>query len=420
MPKKLIEKICKTLYVRVKDDDFLQNSKKKLQDFTRNRKLSFSDNVILILNKTGKGLRSGIRAFLETMKKETESYSVQAFSKGRMRIKYEAFIELFRITVDMFYQEADYKKFNGYRVTAIDGMKADLPYHEDTLREFGCQKSNNDQIQALSSCLYDVLNHIIIDAEIAPCNAFEGDLARQHIDHLASISTSKELIIFDRGYPSAALIDFIQSKGLKYLFRYNKTFLIGAKDKITSDDCVISYCFKKSGITLKMRVITITLPDGKQENLVTNIFDEFTKTDFEELYHMRWRIETNYNDIKNKLEVENFSGVTPLAIKQDFFATMILKNLAAVMIYSNQEEVNAAHNSSGNIYHYKSNVNTVVSLLKTDLIYMLTLESKSKRRKLWKKITFVIVHSVVPIRPNRSFPRFTKHPTTIFYQNHRS
>ena len=56
----------------------------------------------MVLNKTGKGIRSGIRAFMDTMKEESESYSNQAFSKGKMRIKFEAFREIFRMAVDEF------------------------------------------------------------------------------------------------------------------------------------------------------------------------------------------------------------------------------------------------------------------------------------------------------------------------------
>ena len=40
----------------------------KSTDFTRHRKISFPDTVIMVLNKTGKGIRSGIRAFMDTMK----------------------------------------------------------------------------------------------------------------------------------------------------------------------------------------------------------------------------------------------------------------------------------------------------------------------------------------------------------------
>ena len=419
--KKLVGKFCEKVYDRIQDNKFLENSKMRKQDFTRKRKMGFADTIIVVLNKTGKSLHSGIRVFMKTMKVESESYSNQAFSKGRMRVKFEAFRELFQMTVDEFYKEFKVKKYKGYRVSAVDGTKINLPYNEDSVKEFGIQESTNDQIQALGSCLYDVLNEMIIDAVIASHDESEGNLAKQHLDYLLSISHNKELILFDRGYPSADLISFIESKKFYYLMRCNKTFISGMKEQITSDDCVISYRFKKKKITVKIRIITVVLSTGNKETLITNIFDKsFTVEDFAQLYHMRLEIETNYDDIKNKLEIENFSGTTPLAIKQDFFATMFLRNLASMMIFENEEEINNLHNSSNNLYQYKANVNTVVSILKTDLIEMLIVDSDFKRRKLWRKITKEISHSVIPIRPNRSFERKKKHLCEKYPQNQKS
>ena len=120
MSRKIIENVVKYLYTTIMSAEFANNFKFRPQDFTRNRKLSFADNVILILNKTGKGLRTGIRTFLKTMKPNVENYSVQAFSKGRMRIRFEAFVELLRMTVKMFYYGGNFNRFKGFRVTAID------------------------------------------------------------------------------------------------------------------------------------------------------------------------------------------------------------------------------------------------------------------------------------------------------------
>ena len=53
----------------------------------------------------------------------------------------------------------------------------------------------------------------MIDSTLGPFDASELDFAKDHIEYLASISHDKELIIFDRGYPSAKLIDTIE----KYL-----------------------------------------------------------------------------------------------------------------------------------------------------------------------------------------------------------
>ena len=77
----------------------------------------------------------------------------------------------------MFYKDGKFKRFKGYRVTAIDGTKYNLPNSVEMKDVYGFQNSTNDQPQALGSCLYDVLNGIIIDALIQPFNASERDAA---------------------------------------------------------------------------------------------------------------------------------------------------------------------------------------------------------------------------------------------------
>lgn len=417
----VVEKFCKMVYNILNNKNFIEGAKMRKEDFTRNRKHGFSDTVIMVLNKTGKSLLTGIYAFMKSIKEESENYSKQAFSKGRMRIKYEAFLELLRMSVKEFYKEFSPKTFKGYRVSAVDGTKLNLPYNEQSIEEFGIQEGTNDQIQALSSCLYDVQNELIIDAVIEPYDSSELNLAQHHLDFLSSIPNDKELIIFDRGYASSEFIRNIESKGFYYLIRCSSSFADCFKNEVTSDDCIITHKFQNTKIEIKTRYIKLILPNGTTEILITNIFDQdFSISDFKELYHKRWEIETNYDDIKNKLEIENFSGTSPLAVRQDFFATMFLRNLASMMIFENAAEIDRLHNSSDNKYLYKANVNNVVSILKTDLIEMLITDSKHKRKLLFRNIYNRISHAVVPIRPDRSFPRKKKHYSSKFSQNNKS
>ena len=419
--KNRVGNFVKKVYDKLQEKSFLEESRMRKQDFTRSRKMSFCDTMIVVLNKTGRGLTAGIRAFFEAVQIENETYSNQAFSKGRMRIKWEAFRELFRMSVDDFYSEFKPEYYKGYRVSAIDGTKLNLPFHTETAEEFGIQKGTNDQIQALGSCLFDVVNKILIDADVMNIETSEKELAMQHLERLSKLEHNKELIIFDRGYPSAELIEFIENKQFKYLMRCSRSFVSPFKNLITSNDCVISYTFKKYKYQANFRVIQFTLSSGETECLITNIFDkDFLVDNFKELYHMRWCIETAYNDIKNKLELENYSGVTPLAIRQDFFATMFLRNLASFIIIENKEEIDRLHNSGENMHTYQANVNTVISIIKRDLINMLVVDSKFKRRKLWKKIVTEITRSVLPVRPNRSFLRKKKHACQKFPQNQKS
>ena len=219
--KTIFKVFCQKLLNILHNSVFVEQAKMRMQDFTRNRKFTLADTIFVVLNKTGRGVRSAIRAYRETVKRENESYSQQAFSKGRMRIKWEAFQTLFQLSVKEFYENADFKKYRGYRVSAIDGSKFSLPTHPDTVAEFGVQKSTGNQAQALCSSLCDVLNGVVIDASLNRYDAGERTLAKQHIDRLAEIRTEKELVTFDRGYPSSDLIKHIEEAGFKYVIRSN-------------------------------------------------------------------------------------------------------------------------------------------------------------------------------------------------------
>ena len=417
--KYLVGKTCKKVYDTINNIDFVVKYRMRKQDFTRNRKAGLSDNMMMVLNKTGKGIRAAVRAFLQVAREDDATYSQQAFSKGRMRIKWEAFREIYRITVEDCYSEYNYKTYRGYRLMAVDGSKLNLPYHPDSIEEFGIQKSTGNQIQALSSCLYDVMNGIVVDAIIAPCNASERDLAAEHLENLKKIK-EPDLILFDRGYPSARLIDQLEQNGSSYLMRCDSTFVCGMKRNFKGNDCVITYLFKGSKIEKTFRIIRFDI-NGTKEILITNILDpSFTVEEFKYLYHLRWGIETKYDDIKNKLELENFSGTTPLAIRQDFYATLFLNNLASLMILENQDEIDRRNDVSNNKYQYKINVNAVVSELKESVILLLITDSKRKKKKILKNIYTFISHSVVPIRPNRSFERTNKHRTNKYHLNNKS
>ena len=118
-----------------------------------------------------------------------------------------------------------------------------------------------------------------------------------------------------------------------------------------------------------MRVIVLSLPNGSKEYLITNITDSsFTSEEFGKIYKMRWEIETKYDDLKNKLQIENFSGTSDIVIKQDFYSTMLLSNLVQSIIYDNGDEIEALHSSDDNKYSYAMNIAMTISELKTNFV----------------------------------------------------
>ena len=55
---------------------------------------------------------------------------------------------------------------------------------------------------------------------------------------------------------------------------------------------------------------------------------------------MRWGIEIKYDELKNRLQIENFTGTTKIAIEQDFYATIYLSNMVEMARSRSDELIN--------------------------------------------------------------------------------
>ena len=79
---------------------------------------------------------------------------------------------------------------------------------------------------------------------------------------------------------------------------------------------------------LNLRLVTVKLKSGEIERLLTNIPPEIMSTeDIYQIYGLRWIIETNYNTLKNRFEIENFTSNTKENIKQDVYTAVIKYNI---------------------------------------------------------------------------------------------
>lgn len=78
-----------------------------------------------------------------------------------------------------------------------------LSNHQMVREEFGVHgfgpNADSERSTAVCSTLYDVLNLLTIDSEIAPCSCSEKDLLFKHLDH----GRENDLLLMDRGYPDA-------------------------------------------------------------------------------------------------------------------------------------------------------------------------------------------------------------------------
>ena len=301
----------------------------------------------------------------------------------------------------------------------MDGSILALPCDTALKQHYGMLGSRADSPSAQASVLYDVLNNVVVDARIAPLKTHERMLAVEHFDALKTLGqTEKELVLSDRGYPSSDMLQELQGRNIRYIMRVSKSFNAQI-DALPHGDAVITTKIKGKEYTL--RVVKFTLESGEEETLLTDLFDpSLTVEDFRNLYFMRWAIETKFGTLKNKLEIENFSGRTVNAIEQDFFVTMYLCNIAAAAAWEADEKIAQNRKDKSNRYLYKTNVNHEIGVLKDQFILALLHPGPYHQAYLINKIINRIAKAVTPIKPGRNTPRPKSPRESKFHHNHKS
>ena len=167
----------------------------------------------------------------------------------------------------------------------------------------------------------------------------------QNLDNIQDlIIPEKSIFIFDRGYNAMELYAHIISLNSYFIVRLKDKSYIEERYKIKENDSEIKIKLTKDRLKkfhnpllkekyskekhLNLRILTIELDNGKIKTLLTNILDKnFKIEDFKELYNLRWGIETNYNTMKNRLNIENYSGKNRITIEQDIYSKFLKYNV---------------------------------------------------------------------------------------------
>ena len=151
--------------------------------------------------------------------------SKQAISKARQGISHEAFLELFRLSVEQFYSMAsNLHTWNGFHIYAVDGSTIQIPESEENYKVFGGNPNKTETVSPLASVsvLYDVMNDILVDVSLHSYRSNERESAKSHMEHLPELPDS--IIVFDRGYPSEDIFRFLNSRGILFLMCVPRTF----------------------------------------------------------------------------------------------------------------------------------------------------------------------------------------------------
>lgn len=380
--KSILDNIIEELFLN--RGAYLENPEK---DFTRTRKLDFTNTVKLILSMKGNTLNKELYDFFG---KDPEKIATSsAFIQQRGKIQSQFFIDLFHQFNESM-TEYNSRTYNGYKLYAVDGSDINIAYDNMAETYVKPQKIRRKQRkkgiipsiipsftkgynQYHLNAIYDLLNRVYINANLAPKpKANERKSFLEMFD--AMTFDTKTLFICDRGYPSWNLFAHIQQKeNADYLIRIKNNENTLASDlpmteldvdkrivvttdrknigrdgykfvQVTKGNQVnrkyIEDAYKQTwdfddDLELNIRIVRFKISDDTYETIFTSLpRDKFDIQQIKELYHMRWGIETSFRELKYVIGLTNMHAKKDCFIQQEIFAKLIMYNFAEQIISS--------------------------------------------------------------------------------------
>jgi hypothetical protein len=402
--------------------------------FSRNRKLTIRKLIFFIMSfKTA--LQRDLDRFYKAL--SNSDFNIREVTKGalsqaRSKLNPWAFRRLNEVAVNGFYREASYYVWYGMRVLAVDGTRLVLPKHKTVIEEFGEHffgpKADSARSLAMGSMLYDVLNHLTVDAEIAPYSASERDLLMLHLDKV----NKGDLLLLDRGYPCFWLLFLLSAKGIEFCVRLKEDWWLQVKDFTESQEKERTVKFRlpkkdrgKLGDypgtwdeELTCRLVKVELESGEIEVLCTSLMDceKYDREELGRLYHYRWNEEEAYKLLKARVELEAFSGKTAKAAKQDFHAKIFMMTMCAAYAHPIEEKVKTEYQADKD-RKFQQQINKT-NALSTVMDMSIPMFLKRKFQESLDAFDELVYNTREIVRPGRKLPR-PKKPKKVHHMNYK-
>ena len=409
------------------DPSLQERHRRSDKAFTRERKLRFDVVRVGVLRKTVKSLQLQLHAFFEALTGSArEAVTPSAWTQGRAKLRHTAFIELNQVAVvATFYGlTGQVELWRGPRLWAIDSSLLRLPHSAALFDFFGGQQPVHYSgpkpmriPQARLSVLDDLGNDMGIEARVGKWEEGELDLACGHLPSLRP----GDLLLCDRGDAGCLFLARVLDGGGQFLVRCSRTSFAAAQNLFARDEAGASLTttllaptrgqqVQASGLPLQLpvRFVSVRLPSGELEVLVTSLLDEklYPFQEFLSLYHQRWGSETYYKILKSRLDLENFTGLTVEAILQDIHASVFLSNLESLVTRPAAVQLKATEKEGS--HPRKPNKAVTFHTLKHRVFDLLC--GSDPIEEVLTQLTELFLANPVTIRSHRTPPRFPPTP----------
>jgi hypothetical protein len=370
----------------------------------------------MLLNLRKGSIGDELSRFFEILHDQplADAVTPSALCQARKKLNPRALMSLNRPLLEGFQRHFSPRLWHGLRLLAVDGSTARLPNTDDVIATFGAPPEGASVPLARFSRLYDVLNHLVLEADFESRHVGERVLAGEHL----AATRDNDLLLYDRGYPAFWLFALHHQEQRHFCARMSLDFSREVTAFLASgkkSDVVLfspgsearKQC-REYGLScepLSLRLIRVQLKGGETEVLATSLLDEeaFPRAWFKRLYHLRWGVEEGYKREKSRLEIENFSGLSAQIVQQDFYAKIFVLNLAAVLAWVAQAIADRLYQARKRAY--RVNFANALSKMKDNVVRLFIFDSP---RQLLTALVLAMAASVEAVRPDRSYPRKIK------------
>jgi len=418
---------------------FLNNDK----SFTRTRKLSLRDTILYPLLQEGHTNSCEANNYMKLITGDDFAMiSQQAIGEKRGFINPEVYEDMYRDHVDdlynQFYPDLTLKD---YMILAGDTTVIKVPNVSKTKEEFPVAEGK--PARARLSAYSDAITGFVFDAKIVEKKSSEVYLAIEHLKNVKKRHPQRKILTtYDRGYNSFELIFKHIELGVDFLMRLNDYTLHKEIEQLDSDDEILRLYLnnnrtklikdkelrekfeKERYIDLRVTKVEITNPKGETytETLLSTLkMDLFSKQDLKELYNLRWTIETDYDRLKNILEMENFTGQRRIIIEQDIYSKIFLLNLLLTFKKDADKEIQEKRKNKKLKHEYQGNMNHLLCVQQTFPYKLINSETIEERQEITNHMMTLanqrLVHKKDPRKKNPE--RHTGDTETKYQSNNR-
>jgi len=417
------ESIIETIRQVLGSDSFCDRHKRRPEDFTRQRHFCCMRTLVCLLQKTVRSVQLHLHEFFDRLGEPCPPVTASAWSQARLKLSHTAFIELnHRAILEPVYAAGSavaVKRWRGHRVVGIDSSLLHLPNQEEMGREFGWVACQNQEgpcgryAQGRLSVLTDLLNRLALQTLLVGWETGERTLAVEHLSALGP----EDIALLDRGFAGYELFARFIARQRYFVCRCARSSF-GVVNRLFAENQAVQSVvvelrppngtageIRAAGLPerIRVRLVTVRLGTGELEVLATNLLDEpvYEAAALGELYHYRWGIETYYGLLKSRLDLENFTGRCPEAVRQDVYATIFLSNLESVLTRPTQRQMT---NASPQRQH-ACQVNRAVSFHALKLHMIQLLLSQEPPGQVIETLERLFAGTPVTARPSRRVPR---------------